>query len=71
MARRSRRAITGRDRDRDWAVEVVASFVNLIHARRSNAFDEAARAQRELRNLGVEVKIRHLPRPTIGALAHA
>ena len=59
MARRGRQQ--NKDLDRDWGVEVVASFVALIHARRGNDFADAARAQRELREHGVDVKIRQAP----------
>ena len=42
--------------DREHAVDATAWFSVLMHARQASQFDEAARAQQELKQLGVVVK---------------
>jgi hypothetical protein len=54
------------DLQRDQAARIVAVFSVLIHSWTTNSFAEAARAQDELEQLGVIVKIPKRPPATGG-----
>lgn len=52
--------------DREHAVDATAWFSVLMHARQASEFDEAARAQQELQELGVVVRFQAPRLPQAG-----